>query len=198
MLMKVQPLTNAIDAARRKVGGEAPVVYLSPQGRTLKQSDLQRLAALPGLVLVAGRYEGIDERVIHSHVDEELSVGDYVLSGGELPAMLVIDGVIRLLPGALGDPESIQSESFSEIDGVKLLDYPQYTRPESLNKDVVPSVLLSGDHEKIRLWRLKESLRRTWQRRPDLLAGVNLNEEMLALLEEVRSEDHSQLDFEEK
>lgn len=179
MLMKVGPLKAAIGAARQ-AGGDCKVVYLSPQGKRLDQQVLKRLAENDRLVLVAGRYEGIDERIVGTEIDEEYSIGDYVLSGGELPAMVLIDGVTRLLPGAVGDPESVQQDSFF----AGLLDYPQYTRPESVDGLDVPSVLLSGDHKEIERWRLKESLGRTLQRRPDLLARRELTETEQSLLDE--------------
>lgn len=178
MVMQVQPVADAIQAARRM--GNGPVLYMSPQGRRLDQEAVRRFARLPHMILLAGRYEGIDERLIERHVDEEWSVGDYVLSGGE-PAVLVwIDAVTRLLPGALGDEESALRDSF--MDG--LLDYPHYTRPESVNGMNVPGVLLGGNHADIERWRMKESLGRTWQRRPDLLEHMTLNEEQQALLAE--------------
>jgi len=183
MLMKVDPLRQAIHAARAQVatGGEPPrVVYLSPQGRRLDHDRVKALAALPSLVLVAGRYEGVDERLLESEVDEELSIGDYVLSGGELPAMVVIDAVARLLPGTLGHADSAAEDSFA----AGLLDYPQYTRPEVFEGRRVPEILLSGDHERIRRWRLKQALGRTRERRPDLLEGRALGPEEKQLLAE--------------
>ena len=181
MLMKVQPLRDAVDAARQWTG-DARVVYLSPQGQVFDQSAATQMAQRGNLILIAGRYEGIDERLIHAVVDEEWSIGDYVLSGGELPAMVLIDAVTRLLPGALGDAQSAVEDSFS--DG--LLDHPHYTRPEVLDGETVPAILLSGDHEKIRRWRLQQALGRTWLRRPDLLQSKNLTEEQRALLTDFR------------
>ena len=179
MLMMVKPLTDAIQAAK-KVGGEnSSVIYLSPQGKPLDQAGVQRLANIDRTILICGRYEGIDERVIESHVDEEVSIGDYVLSGGELPAMVLMDAVARLVPGVLGHKASAVEDSFT--DG--LLDCPHYTRPEILDGQKVPDVLLSGDHEKIRQWRLMQSLGRTWQRRPELLNHLALTEEQQRLLE---------------
>ena len=182
MLMMVQPLRDAINAAKqaaREAGHEAKVIYLSPQGRRLDHAGAQQLSSeSQALILVAGRYEGIDERIIESLVDEEWSVGDYVLSGGELPAMILIDAVVRFVPGVLGHVLSAEQDSFA--DG--LLDCPHYTRPEVLDGKSVPSVLLSGDHEKIRLWRLKQSLQRTKQRRPDLLNDLALTDEQAKLL----------------
>ncbi len=180
MVMKVEPLRAAIRAARAAAKGPAPVVYLSPQGRRFDQRLARACAQRPRLILVAGRYEGVDERLIESEVDEELSIGDYVLSGGEPAALVVIDAVARLLPGALGDEGSAEAESFEE----GLLDWPHYTRPEEIDGMRVPEVLLSGDHAAIRRWRRKQALGRTWERRPDLLAGRALSEEDRALLEE--------------
>jgi len=165
MVMKYEPLAAAIGEARAALPPGSPVVSLTPQGRVFDQACASRFAGLNGLVLVAGRYEGMDERVTDAHVDEELSLGDFVLSGGEIAAMAVIDAVTRLLPGALGDADSAANDSF--VDG--LLDCPHYTRPESIDGRGVPAVLLSGDHERIATWRLREALGRTWQRRPDLL-----------------------------
>ncbi len=184
MLMKVEPLKAAITEAKARING--PVIYLSPQGRKLEQVDLEKLARQPGLILVAGRYEGVDERLIDALIDEEVSIGDYVLSGGELPAMVLIDGITRLLPGAVGDAESIQRESFSSQNERRLLDYPQYTRPEVVDDRQVPAVLMSGDHAKIDRWRRKQALGRTYERRPDLLKA--LTEEEQTLLNEYLSE----------
>ncbi|NCB58411.1 MAG: tRNA (guanosine(37)-N1)-methyltransferase TrmD [Gammaproteobacteria bacterium] len=178
MLMMVQPLRDAIQAAKQAAGDDVKVIYLSPQGKKLTQSGVTELARCKKLILVAGRYEGIDERIIQSDIDEEWSVGDYVLSGGELPAMTLVDAVSRLVPGVLGDMASAEQDSFT--DG--LLDCPHYTRPESLDGVVVPDVLLSGNHEYIRRWRLKQSLGRTWQRRPELLDNLALTDEQAKLL----------------
>lgn len=183
--MQVQPVADAIRAARSK--GEGPVVYLSPQGRRLDQSALRRFAALPHMILLAGRYEGIDERLVERYVDEEWSIGDYVLSGGEPAALVWIDALARLLPGALGDGESALYDSF--MDG--LLDYPHYSRPEVVDGMAVPDVLLSGDHAAIERWRMKQSLGRTWRRRPDLLERKALSEEQQALLAEFIREQQS-------
>ena len=168
MVMSAPPLLAAIREAKSAVGGQARVVYLSPQGQRLTQALAASLSSEEALVLVAGRYEGIDERVIESAVDEEISIGDYVLSGGELPAMVLMDAVIRLLPGALGHGDSAAQDSFS--DG--LLDCPHYTRPEMFEGRSVPEVLMSGDHDKIRRWRLEQSRQRTRERRPDLTPGT--------------------------
>jgi len=177
MVMKVEPLQAAIEDAE----GAAPhskVAYLTPQGRPLVQDTIAEIAAAPGWILIAGRYEGIDERLVERYVDEEWSIGDYVLSGGELPAMVVMDAVIRLLPGTLGHKDSARTDSY--VDG--LLDFPHYTRPEVIGEARVPSVLLSGDHRAIARWRLQQALGRTWRRRPDLLARRMLNDEEQALL----------------
>jgi tRNA (guanine37-N1)-methyltransferase len=184
MVMQVQPLREAIQAARQADTRPVTTVYLSPQGRALDQAMANKLAQLPRLLLLAGRYEGIDERLVETEVDEELSIGDYVLSGGELAAMVVIDAVARLLPGALGDEDSAEQDSF--MDG--LLDYPHFTRPEELGGRKVPEVLLSGDHEAIHRWRRKQALGRTWLRRPDLLQQLTLDEQDQALLDEFISE----------
>ena len=169
MVMTAPPLCAAIRAAKASLGPEVTVIYLSPQGPAFSQRRAASLATAGPLVLVAGRYEGIDERVIESEVDEELSIGDYVLSGGELAAMVVIDAVVRLLPGALGHGESAAQDSFS--DG--LLDCPHYTRPEVFEGRGVPEALLSGDHERIRRWRLEQARARTQQRRPDLMPELD-------------------------
>ncbi|GIU08934.1 tRNA (guanosine(37)-N1)-methyltransferase TrmD [Shewanella glacialipiscicola] len=178
MLMMVQPLRDAIHAAKAAAGDGAKVIYLSPQGRKLDQQGVSELAQSSRLILVCGRYEGIDERIIQTEVDEEWSIGDYVLSGGELPAMTLIDSVSRLVPGVLGKQASAEQDSFS--DG--LLDCPHYTRPESLDGLDVPAVLLSGNHEQIRLWRLQQSLGRTLLRRPELLQNLALTDEQTTQL----------------
>lgn len=179
MVMMVEPLERAIDAAKA-TAPDSPVVYLSPQGRRLDQAAVVDLAAQPGLILLAGRYEGVDERLIEARVDQEWSIGDYVLSGGELPAMVVIDAVARLLPGVLGHADSAEQDSFA----VGLLDCPHYTRPDVIDGNAVPDVLLSGNHESIRRWRLKQALGRTWLRRPDLIEGRELSSEEATLLDE--------------
>jgi tRNA (guanine37-N1)-methyltransferase len=178
MLMMVQPLRDAIHAAKAAAGEGAKVIYLSPQGRKLTQQGVSELALSSKLILVCGRYEGIDERIIQTEVDEEWSIGDYVLSGGELPAMTLIDSVSRLVPGVLGKQASAEQDSFS--DG--LLDCPHYTRPECLDGLDVPAVLLSGNHEQIRRWRLQQSLIRTLQRRPELFENLALTDEQTTLL----------------
>lgn len=181
MVMKIKPLEDALAAARQAAGGKAKVIYLSPQGRRLTQSAARQMAEdEQPLILIAGRYEGIDERFIQTHVDEEYSIGDYVLSGGELPAMVLIDAVTRLLPGALGHADSAEEDSFS--DG--LLDCPHYTRPEVYEGKCVPQVLLGGNHEHIRRWRLQQALGRTWERRADLLDSRSLSGEEQRLLDE--------------
>lgn len=192
MVMKVEPLGSAIRAARKAHGADTRdentcVSLMSPQGRKLDQAGIDELAGRQGLILVCGRYEGIDERLVESDIDEEWSIGDYVLSGGELAAAVIIDAVTRLLPGVLGDERSAVEDSF--VDGI--LDYPHYTRPEMAANKAVPEVLLSGDHEAIRRWRRKQALGRTWQRRPDLLKGRELDKEAKVLLQEFRRE----LDF---
>jgi tRNA (guanine37-N1)-methyltransferase len=186
MVMLAEPLEKALDAAlgaqRERIGpmGGGKVIYLSPQGRKLDHEKVIELAGRAAVTLLCGRYEGIDERLIERRVDEELSIGDYVLSGGELAAMTVIDAVVRQIPGALGDGQSAVEESF--VKG--LLDCPQYTRPELYRGAKVPDVLMSGHHENIRRWRLQQALGRTWLRRPDLLAARKLNEDETKLLEE--------------
>jgi tRNA (guanine37-N1)-methyltransferase len=189
MVMLAEPLEQAISAARqaqRDAGITDPqVIHMSPQGRVLDHAKVMELAQRPGLILLAGRYEGIDQRLIDRAVDEEVSIGDYVLSGGELPAMVLIDAVVRHLPGAVNDALSVVEESFA--DG--LLDCPHYTRPEvDRHGEAVPAVLMSGHHEAIRRWRLKQSLGRTFARRPDLLQHRRLNEEETRLLAESRTE----------
>jgi len=179
MVMMVQPLREAIRAARAAAPA-CKVIYLSPQGRRLDQAAVTEMAARPGLILVAGRYEGIDQRLIDSEIDEEWSIGDYVLSGGELAAMVVMDAVIRLLPGVLGHDQSAVQDSFT----AGLLDHPHYTRPEELDGIKVPEVLLGGDHAAIARWRLKQALGWTWLRRPDLIEGLSLSVEQQALLNE--------------
>lgn len=184
MLMKVQPLADAITAAKELAGKGAKVIYLSPQGKRLEQQAVKEMAKQESLILIAGRYEGIDERLIEQFVDEEWSIGDYVLSGGEMPALIMIDAVARMLPDVLGDDESAQQDSFME--GV--LDCPHYTRPEEINGHTVPEVLLSGDHKAIARWRQKQALGRTWLRRPDLLQGMPLDDEQKQLLAEFQRE----------
>ena len=180
MVMKPEPLCAAIKAARARLPERSLTVALSAQGERLEQARVRELATKPALVLVAGRYEGMDERVLETEVDLELSIGDYVLSGGELPTLVLIDALARLLPGALGDERSAQQESFS----AGLLDWPHFTRPEEYAGRRVPPVLVSGDHAAIDRWRLKQALGRTWLRRRELLAGVTLDAQRAALLQE--------------
>lgn len=187
MVLKVEPMAQAIEAARAKLPAGSRVVFLSPQGRVFDQGIAQEMAGLPGLVLVAGRYEGFDERLIETCADDELSLGDYVISGGEVAALVVMDAVLRLLPGVLGDEASAEQDSFT--DG--LLDCPHYTRPEVIGEQRVPQVLLAGNHEMIRRWRLKEALGRTWSRRPDLLEQRQLTDEEDRLLQEYIAENES-------
>lgn len=184
MVMMVEPLRDAIQAAKKAASGKAKVIYLSPQGRRLNQQALATLATEDRLILLAGRYEGIDERLIEAEVDEEWSIGDYVLSGGELPAMVMIDGMARLIPGVLGHEDSAVQDSF--VSG--LLDCPHYTRPEEFEGHSVPAVLTSGDHKAIERWRLKQALGRTYQRRPDLLEELELDQEQQALLQQYLNE----------
>jgi tRNA (guanine37-N1)-methyltransferase len=180
MVMKPEPLGAAIAAAAARLPAGSVRIALSAQGQPLTQARVLELAGARGLLLVAGRYEGIDERVLEAEVDLEVSIGDYVVSGGELPALVLIDAVARNLPGALGDERSAQQDSFS----AGLLDWPHYTRPEQYAGRQVPAVLLSGDHAAIDRWRLKQALGRTWMRRRDLLAGVSLDAQHMALLQE--------------
>src|SRR5438445_8263629 len=185
MVMLAEPLEKALDAARAAGGGR--VVYLSPQGSRLDHRKVMELAKESALTLLCGRYEGVDERVLRRRVDEELSLGDFVLSGGELAAMALIDACVRQLPGALGDEQSALEESFA----AGLLDCPQYTRPEGYQGERVPEVLLSGHHENIRRWRLKQALGRTWLRRPELLQARGLSREEQTLLAEFQREYRS-------
>ena len=184
MVMMVEPLRRTLAAARKAAVELAPVIYLSPQGKRLTQEKVRQLARLPRMILLCGRYEGIDERLIEHEVDEEVSIGDYVLSGGELAAAVLIDAIGRLQEGALGDVRSAEQDSFS--DG--LLDCPHYTRPVSDPYGEVPAILLSGDHAAIARWRRRQSLGRTWLRRPDLLEALALDTEDQRLLEEFKRE----------
>ena len=184
MVMMAEPLAAAIRAARAEQAPDVRVIYLSPQGRRLDQAAVTVLSARSGLILLAGRYEGVDERLLAAEVDEEWSIGDYVLSGGELPAMVMIDAVARLLPGVLGHADSAQQDSF--VEG--LLDCGHYTRPEVYAGGTVPAVLLSGNHEQIRRWRLQQALGQTWLKRPDLLEKMRLNKEQQDLLDAFRRE----------
>jgi tRNA (guanine37-N1)-methyltransferase len=184
MVLKPGPMCAAIAAASRRIPAGGPRIALSAQGAPLTQRRIAALARLPGMVLVAGRYEGIDERVLEESVDQELSIGDYVVSGGELPALVLIDALARLQPGALGDERSSEQESFEH----GLLDWPHYTRPEEFAGRRVPAVLTSGDHAAIERWRRKQSVGRTWLRRPELIARAPLDAECSGMLGEYLSE----------
>ena len=184
MVMLAEPLSKAIAVAKAARQGEAKVIHLSPQGAVMDHGKVMQLCAEQRLILLCGRYEGVDERLLRSAVDEELSIGDYVLSGGELAAMVLMDTVVRQLPGALGDGMSAEQESF--VNG--LLDCPQYTRPEVYEGQAVPPVLMSGHHAQIERWRLKQSLGRTWIRRPELLERRGMSEAERKLLEEFKQE----------
>ncbi|WP_323844798.1 tRNA (guanosine(37)-N1)-methyltransferase TrmD [Microbulbifer magnicolonia] len=191
MVMLAEPLYQALSAARawaEEGGARARSIYLSPQGRSLDQGGVETLAEAGNLVLLAGRYEGVDERIVETLIDEEWSIGDYVLSGGELAAMVMVDAITRLIPGALGHDQSAVEDSFAQ----GLLDCPHYTRPEEYRGRAVPEVLLSGNHARIRRWRLKQALARTQQRRPDLLERLELDKEQTLLLEEIRREQQSE------
>lgn len=181
MLMKVQPLRDAINAAKQLLP-KAKVVYLSPQGRALDQNLMSETVAEQEIILICGRYEGIDERLLETDIDEEWSLGDFVLSGGEIAAMAVVDACVRTLPDALGSNDSAANDTFSE----GLFDYPQYTRPEVLAGQQVPPVLISGDHQKIETWRMQQALGKTWLKRPDLLASLKLTQEQQTLLADFR------------
>jgi tRNA (guanine37-N1)-methyltransferase len=183
MVLKPDPIFRALDAIEAARAKPMHVVLTSPQGTRFTQAEAQRLAAAGGLVLLCGRYEGFDER-IRERVTEELSIGDYVLTGGELPALVIMDAVARLVPGVVGDEQSVAEDSFSR----GLLDFPQYTRPAEIGALRVPDVLMSGNHAAIRRWRKREAITRTLERRPDLLAGASLDEEEQAILKELRNE----------
>lgn len=178
MVMKFEPLQAALKAAKAQLGQNAKVIHLTPQGKLLTQPFIKEKINTIPLIFLAGRYEGIDERLIEAEVDEEWSIGDYIVSGGELPAMILIDAMTRLLPGVLGHKDSALQDSFTS----DLLDYPHYTRPEKIADRAVPEVLLSGDHAAIDQWRLKQALGRTWQRRPDLIKRRSLTEKEQRLL----------------
>ena len=181
MVLKPEPIFKALDAIREERGAPLTVVLTSPQGTRFTQAEARRLSACEHIVILCGRYEGIDERV-KERVTEELSIGDYVLTGGELPALVIVDGVARLLPGVVGDEQSVAEDSFSR----GLLDFPQYTRPAEIETLRVPDVLLSGNHAEIRRWRKREAIARTLERRPDLLTGASLDEEEQAMLQELQ------------
>jgi len=192
MVMRVAPLQEALAAAKRSLNeagiSGVQVIYLTPQGQRLDQAAVKEMAQRPGFILVSGRYEGIDERFLQTEVDEEWSIGDFVLSGGELAAMVTIDAVARMLPGVLGHEQSAEQDSF--MNG--LLDYPHYTRPESMHGLTVPEVLLSGDHAAIARWRLKQALGKTWLKRPDLLEHLELDAQQQQLLSEFIAEYEDQ------
>ena len=184
MVMKPEPLVRAVEHIRTQRGAPDAVVLLSPQGRRFTQAEAVRMSALRHVVLLCGRYEGIDERVRALVATEELSIGDYVLSGGELPALVIVDAISRLVPGVVGDSRSVEEDSFSR----GLLDYPHYTRPAECSGHTVPEVLLSGHHEEVRRWRKKTAIRRTFERRPELLDTAALDDEDRALLDEIKKE----------
>ena len=186
MVMKAEPILRAFESVRRDGGAGIPrVLVTSPQGRRFDQAFARELSATPSIVVLCGRYKGIDERVIPLVGAEEISIGDYVLSGGEPAAITILDAVARLIPGVLGDAESAEADSFSE----PLLDAPVYTRPEDVEGHRVPDVLMSGDHERVRVWRRREAIRRTWIKRPDLLLGRELSPEDRRLLDEIKEEE---------
>lgn len=188
MVMMAPPIKAAVDMAKgRLIGNRCRVIYLSPQGSPLTHQKVVDLAKMTDLILICGRYEGVDERVLATEVDEEIGIGDFVVSGGELPAMMLMDAVLRLVPGVLGDSRSAEQDSFA--DG--LLDYPHYTRPVEFEGMVIPEVLRSGNHALIARWRLKQSLQRTLQRRPELLAERNLIPEEIRLLREIEEEQRT-------
>ena len=189
MLMMVQPLRDAIKTAKQAAPGKTKVIYLSPQGRKLDQKGVEELATNVNLLLICGRYEGVDERIIQQEVDEEWSIGDFVLTGGELPAMTLIDAVVRFVPGVLGDFASAEEDSFAN----GWLDCPHYTRPELLDGQEVPAVLMSGNHKEISRWRLKQSLGRTWLRRPELLENLALTDDQEFLLAEFIRENKASI-----
>ena len=184
MVMKTGPLEKTLDAISNQQTVERKVIYLSPQGQKFDHAMAQELATLPGLILLSGRYEGIDDRFLVNRVDREVSIGDFVLTGGELPAMVMIDAIARQIPGVLGNECSAEADSFAE----GLLDCPHFTRPEIYKGQKVPEILLSGDHAAIRRWRMRQSLGRTWLRRPELLEKVDLDDEQLKLLNEFKQD----------
>ena len=184
MVMKVEPVEKALNEIRNPEG-VSKVVLMTPQGEVLNQKIAAELAGEKRIIIICGRYEGVDERIREHLVDREISIGDYILTGGELPALVLIDAVCRFIPDVLGNPESTQSESFS----INLLEYPQYTRPAEYKSWVVPDVLLSGNHAEIELWRKKESLKRTYQRRPDLLKNIKLSAADKKILDKIKQKD---------
>ena len=185
MIMKYRPLKAAIDSAKETFNKNCPVILMSPQGECFNQKIAREFAELPELLIVSGRYEGIDQRIIDSEISKEISLGDYIVSGGEIPAMMTIDAIIRLLPDVLGDDHSSIDESFEN----NLLEYPQYTRPEEVDGYFVPKVLLSGDHEAIKEWRIQQSLIRTYEKRPDLLDKLNKDQEKIINKNKQRNKD---------
>jgi tRNA (guanine37-N1)-methyltransferase len=187
MVLKIEPTRSSIRAAKARLPRGARAIYLAADGERFTQAKAAELARLPGLMLLAGRYEGVDERLIETEIDESISIGDYVLSGGELPSLVLVDAVVRLLPGVLGDDESAQQDSFS----AGLLDWPHYTRPEVFEGRGVPQVLASGNHAAIRRWRMKQSLGRTWLRRRDLIESIALTSEQRGLLDEFLAEQRA-------
>jgi tRNA (guanine37-N1)-methyltransferase len=184
MVMKPEPLFRAVEAITAERGPASAVVLMTPQGRVLTQAMAERLSRLERVVVICGRYEGVDERVAEGLVTEEISIGDYVLSGGEFPALVIVDAVARLIPGVVGDEQSVVEESFSR----GLLDFPQYTRPAEFASDRVPEVLMSGNHAEIRKWRKRAAVTRTLERRPDLLSGATLDDEERQILRELKKE----------
>jgi len=190
MVLKPAPIFRALEAIRETRGLPGAVILTTPQGRTFSQADAVRLSRMEHVVVLCGRYEGVDERVCDHLATEELSIGDYVLTGGELPALVVLDAVVRLLPGAVGDEQSVELDSFNR----GLLDYPHYTRPADFRGAAVPGVLLSGHHAEVRRWRKREALRRTLERRPDLLAAADLDDEERAILRELMAARQEETD----
>jgi len=188
MVMKPEPLARAVEDIRARRGDPDTVVLLSPQGRRFTQGEAARMSALRHVALLCGRYEGMDERIRTLVATEELSIGDYVLSGGELPALVIVDAISRLVPGVVGDTRSVEEDSFSR----GLLDYPHYTRPSEFSGAKVPEVLMSGHHEQVRRWRKKTAIRRTLERRPELLDTAAMDDEERALLDEIRKEQETE------
>ena len=188
MVMKPEPLARAVEAIRARRGDPDTVVLLSPQGRRFTQAEAAKMSGLRHVALLCGRYEGMDERIRTLVATEELSIGDYVVSGGELPALIIVDAISRLVPGVVGDSRSVEEDSFSR----GLLDYPHYTRPAEFSGHKVPDVLLSGHHEQVRRWRRKTAIRRTLERRPELLDPAAMDDEERALLDEIRKEQETE------
>ena len=184
MVMMAEPIVRCVADAKKKLPGQVPVIYPSPQGKRLEHADMLRMSSLEGMIIICGRYEGIDQRALDIIEAEEWSIGDYVLSGGELPAMVLIDAIARLLPGVLGNESSSGEDSFAN----GLLDTVHYTRPYEFEEHAVPEVLMSGHHEEIRRWRLKQSVGRTWLHRPDILEKLPMNDEQKQVLEEFQRE----------